>query len=293
MNLVVATIPEDPLELAAWLERRLVGLELDGLVAELTAIHKPAAGPAVGEVLGAKLDQVRASGLSCLSRGQVRELLTRPALLLELQEDVLRRGGPYWDQVARTMPALHLKVEEGRKRLPEADVNARPRAGVRPAAGAATPWYRQTWFACLATAAAVLVCVGVWMMARPAPSADVAWGWQRPGAVPENATASAYLERLADGADQWFARRPEDADALAKRIGEMRQGCSRLIRASHGPLKEADRQWLVERCKAWAKEFDAALLALEEGKEVGEVRQKMDETVRKLEKALRERAKQV
>src|SRR5688500_17600804 len=104
MNLVVATIPEDPAELADWLERRLVGLELDGLVAELTAIHRPAAsGLSVRELLGPKLEQVRESGLACLSRDQLRQLLTRPALLLDLQEEILSKGGTYWDQVARTL----------------------------------------------------------------------------------------------------------------------------------------------------------------------------------------------
>src|SRR6476646_4516551 len=119
MNLVVATIPDDPADLAAWLERRLVGLELDGLVAELAAIHGPQPGrPSLRDVLNGRLAQVRSSGLSCLTRDQLRQLLTRPALLLELQEDVLTSGGSYWDQIARTMPVMHLKVEEGRRRLP-------------------------------------------------------------------------------------------------------------------------------------------------------------------------------
>src|SRR5262245_16905875 len=213
MNLVVATIPEDPTELADWLERRLVGLELDGLVAELTAIHRPTtSGLTVRELLGPKLDQVRESGLACLSREQIRHLLTRPSLLLDLQEEVLSKGGTYWDQLAHTLPMVYLKVEQGRKRLPGAESASRPTA--RPALPAREPWYRQTWLACLATAAAVLVVAGTWIMTRPAPT-TTAWGWQRPGAIQDDVSASAYLDNLADGADQWFKKKPEDAQALA------------------------------------------------------------------------------
>jgi hypothetical protein len=291
MNLVVATIPEDPVELAGWLERRLVGLELDGLVAELTAIHKPAgSGLSVRELLGPKLDQVRSSGLSCLSRDQLRHLLTRPALLLDLQEEILSKGGLYWDQIAHTLPAVYLKVERGRRRLPDA---AGMRPTVRPAeSGASTPWYRQTWLACLATAAGVLLCVGVWMLNRPAATTVTAWGWERPCAIKDDATASAYLDNLADGAEEWFKKRPDDDQALAQRIGEMRQGCSRLIRSPHRPLSAKDKEWLVERCKAWAKDFDKALAALEDGKPVEDVRGMVDNTVERLTKALRDRARQ-
>src|SRR4051794_29689530 len=116
MNLSIATIPDDPADLAGWLERRLVGLDLGALVTELSAIHRPAppARSTLREVLDGRLDQVRASGLGCLTRDQLRLLLTRPGLLLELQEEVLSAGAPYWDQIARTQPAMHLRVEEGR-----------------------------------------------------------------------------------------------------------------------------------------------------------------------------------
>src|SRR5262249_23154024 len=150
MTLLVATIPEDGADLAVWLERRLVGLGLDVLVAELTAIHRPAphARTTLRDVLGGQLDRVRSSGLAWLSRGQLRQLLTRPGLLLELQEVVLSSGGPYWDQIARTLPVMYLKVEEGRKRLPTPVKGVAPRlATAGPAAAPrATPWYRQAWF---------------------------------------------------------------------------------------------------------------------------------------------------
>jgi len=294
MNLVVATIPENPADLAGWLERRLVGLELDGLVAELTAIHKPSvAGLALRDALNGRLDEVRESGLSCLSREQLRRLLRCPSLLLELQEEVLIHGGPYWDNIASTMPMLYVKVEEGRRRLPSAnDSSNLPRTTPRLVTRPASSWYHRTWLLSLATAALVLIAVGMWVW-RPASTPTVAWGWERPGAVNPEAAPATYLSSLADSADEWFKQRPEDSAGLAKRIGQMRQGCSALIRAPHKPLSEKDKDWLVNRCKAWSKEFDSALVSLDDGEDVIAVRDRMDAVVKKLAGALRERAKQV
>jgi hypothetical protein len=248
-------------------------------------------------VLNGQLDQVRSSGLACLSRSQLRQLLTRPGLLLDLQEEVLTSGGPYWDHVARTLPMMHLRVEQGRDRLPSGRTASPRLTTAAPAAAAAraTPWYGRAWLASLATAAALLLAFGAWTWLRPESkpaAAQVAWGWERPGAVKEDAPASEYLEGLASAAQEWRNKRPEDAEGVARRIGEMRQGCSALIRAPHKPLKDEDRKWLVERCKAWSKDFDSALAALDGGEDPVKVRDRMDAVVDKLTKALRERAKQ-
>lgn len=309
MNLVVATIPEDPAELAGWLERRLVGLELDGLVAELAAIHRSAGlSPPLDQVLGDRFEQVRAGGLSCLSGEQIRQLLTRPLLLLELQERILTASGPYWDQVARTMPMMHLKVEEGRKLLPsEVLANARSGSGrVRPvsvtlAPAPATPAertkpaYGVALLASLATAAMMLLAIGLWQWNQPVgpkPGTAVAWGWQKPDAMKEGVNPSAYLEGLADAAEDWSAKKPANAEELARRIGEMRIGCSRLILASHRPLSPDDQKWLLGKCKDWAIAFDKALTELESSRDVAKVQKQMDDTVDRLTKALREQARQ-
>ena len=83
MNLVVATIPENPAELAGWLERRLVGLGLDGLVAELTALHQPASADASIEqllpkvkALSEKRNEFRHVGYSA---DRIDQVLAEPA----------------------------------------------------------------------------------------------------------------------------------------------------------------------------------------------------------------------
>src|SRR5207253_3173371 len=106
-----------------------------------------------------------------------------------------------------------------------------------------------------------------------------AWGWSRPGALPGDVPAPAYLDRLADAAAEWFARRPDEPLALARRIAEFRQGCSVLILAEHKPLSAEDRRWLVVRCRAWAGALDRHLAAVEAGRDPARVRTEVDETV--------------
>jgi hypothetical protein len=298
MSLVVMTLPDEPAELPAWLERQLTGLDLARLIAELTAVHGPgAAGPALEEVLGPHLPAVMSRGLSALPQPLLRTLLTRPALLYPLQELVLAEGGPYWDALLQDNDQLGEMAERGRRSL-----MAMPPAG----AGAVVPstdkpprarptWYARPWVVSLATAALVLLAVGAWRwwQGPQQPAVAQGWGWDRPGALPQDVTAEAYLNALARSAEEWFNKRPETAPELARRILELRQGCSNLLLAEHSPLKEADRRWLRERCRKWAAKFDAALVRLEEGKDVLAVRQEVDETVERLARALREHARQV
>ncbi|HJZ58526.1 MAG TPA: hypothetical protein VKE74_26530, partial [Gemmataceae bacterium] len=93
-------------------------------------------------------------------------------------------------------------------------------------------------------------------------------------------------------AEEWFNEKPEDAAALARRINELRTGCSKLIFSPHEPLPEKDREWLVGKCREWAKKMDDHLTALEAGADLRAVRADVDQTVTKLSAALRERAAQ-
>ena len=298
MTLLVANIPEDTAQLARWLERHLVGLDLGRLVAELHAVHGGVGGvpppnprrgvggdqPAVTEVLRGHLDRIYAAGLGAVPRPLLRHLLTHPALLPELQELVLTNGGPYWDQAGRDDQAITPHVELGRERL-----GLRARTQLAGVGAARLPWYRQAWFASLATAAALLLAVAAWERLRPAPAAP-GWGWDRPGALAADVSREEYLNGLADAAAEWFKKRPETPADLAKRLVQMRQGCSALLLSDHPPLTEEDRKWLKERCRKWAAKFEAQLAAVESGKDVQEVRAEADATVSQLVKALRERA---
>src|SRR5215213_8608898 len=118
MKLHVADIPENAADIPAWLEGQLLGPHLGELVAELAAVHRPAAGATLDEALGDRRGDVLERGLGVLPPARVTRLLTNPWLLLALQELVLVEGGPYWSDVT---PAdgmlLEAQAERGRDRL--------------------------------------------------------------------------------------------------------------------------------------------------------------------------------
>jgi hypothetical protein len=119
------------------------------------------------------------------------------------------------------------------------------------------------------------------------------WGWSRPDALPQNLSRDAYLNRLADGAQAWFNKRPADRVDLIQRITEFRQGCAVLIQSPHKPFPADDRVWLVGKCRAWEDKLGTLSAAVESGEEVDKVRGEADETINKLIAALRQRARGV
>jgi hypothetical protein len=117
------------------------------------------------------------------------------------------------------------------------------------------------------------------------------WGWNRPGALPQDLPRESYLNHLADGAQAWFNKRPDDPAALNQRITEFRQGCSVLIESPHRPLPAADRAWLVKKCAEWSDTLGNLVVALQSGEDVIRVRDEADLTINKLIAALRQRAR--
>jgi hypothetical protein len=318
MRLIAFDIPDDAAELPGWLESHLVGLELSALVAELEAVHHwdasaPEPPVSIETVLGKDRDAVLSSGLGALPRGRIRQLLRHPSLLLDLQELIVTSGHPYWqdrakDDLARELSAqaaidrgwAQLKVS-GMGGLPASSSSTR-RASLAPlSAPVNAPRVRPRWrmlaASGLAAAAAVVFAVAVWpwqagVQRRP-DAGDVAaasWGWNRPGALPQDLAPRDYLNHLADTAHEWFNKRPQDPDALARRIAEFRKGCTVLIESPHRPLSAADREWLVGKCRDWSAKLDAHLADLQSGHDLREVHAQADETVNKLVTALRSRA---
>lgn len=323
MSFRVLDLPEDPAELAPWLDRQLVGLDLGRFVAELEAVHasrssRPA--PSLDSVLAGRLGNVLRRGLTALPRPALSTLLAHPRLLLDLQERVLEAGGDYWGRLSRNDPevtrvldvewsrlavSLGLGTPGGRRNEPLTLV------GTVPAAPAARPSTRavfwRTWAQVATLAASILavfylteragdvrpaaVVTAPLTVAPPAvATASRPWGWNVPGVLTRQEDPSAYFKHLADDAGHWFDERPEGPDALAARLGELRTGCSRLILAEHRSLSAPDRAWLVERCRTWATKFDDAIRDLEQGEGGEVVRETVDRTVASLVKALRERA---
>jgi hypothetical protein len=306
MTLLTMTIPDDPAELAAWLEQRLMAPDFGRFVTELSAMSTAAPGerqPA-RQLLGDWLPHALTSGLRELPPQLLRRLLRQPATLADLQEIILTEGGGYWDSVLRRSDELTAAFDRGKGSLGAIVAPGPAAVKTRPDPVPATLPFRprerryRLWAWCSTAAAACLaVIVGVllWRAGQPteAPPA-IAWGWAKPSGIPaKDVPPREYLDKLADAAEEWFKKRPEDAAGVAKRLNEFRSGCSQLILAAHEPLTPADRDWLVERCRVWAGKLDGHLTALEAGREPLQVREEADKTVTALVKALRDRAAQV
>jgi hypothetical protein len=295
LKLLALEIPDDPALLPGWLEGHLVSTDLAALVAELEAVHgEPPDHLSLADVLRDRRDAVLSRGLASLPVEGVKSLLQSPRLLLELQELILTEGGPCWLEGAAVAASKEDDLDRVWNRLSDPDQRSARAAvlAVAPPARQAVPLAR--WVAAFAAAAALLLGIFVVESRRAGdPRAAVAasgWGWNRPGALPENLPPGAYLNRLADAGEEWFKKRPDDPISLAKRIGEFRQGCSVLILSPHKPLSPQDRNWLVDKCRAWAAKLDAHLAMLESGAETLKTRDQADTTVNNLVKALRERA---
>jgi hypothetical protein len=301
------------LEVLQEVERAIPGKDS----ADATRLGQPTT---LDSFLGNRLPQVCQRGLAAVPPIVLRRLFRRPDLLIELQNQLLTAQSAYWDQKLAESDDLSESVGAGWTRLTlelgeisppgptERPASSRPvKSGGRP-----IRWY----FAGLATAAAIAVAAfvardqfhgpqqvaqqpgpqgaqprGEQVVVQP-PTAPTGWGWSKPNAFPNDVTRKQYLAVLADEAEQWRNKRPDTREALAQRINEFRQGCSRLILADHKPLPPPDDKWLVEKCRQWAGKLDANLAALEAGQDVLAVRGEVDQLVDKLAKTLRDRAAQ-
>lgn len=302
MKLLAFDMPEETSQLAEWLEAHLVGLELQDLIANLLAFKPDAVSSEVtlNEVCGEQMPMVLQKGLGELSREQLGKLINNPGLLLELQEQIVIQGGDYWlnrsgsdahqKQIDNSWNAIQSQLND--LQLADEVENDTLSATVKIVRDLPNEtknnWKRQLLVSAVAIAAVVVISVTLRELATPAPTG---WGWNRPGALTaENLSAKEYLNKLAESGKEWFNKRPDDKEGLIKRLTQFRNGCETLINAPHPALAQADREWLVERCKVWAGKFDEQIAALQKGEDVSTIREAADGTVNKLMDAMRKRA---
>jgi len=322
----VLDIPADQAATAAWLDEQLVGCNLHELVAELAAVHdlplpeKAATPAALAAWLGDALPDLLARGTAALDKPRFAALLRTPSLLPAVQELVFVDGGEHWMAVM-DRAALPTAAEGGATTRDGATNNGwatsdgGPRTGDRVAAGSAASaddgamtgtrtdpalrpavapvagkWSSRLPAALAALAASLFLAFATWSILQPGPA--VPWGWNRPAALAA-AAAPEYLENLAAAAGEWSAEVPQTEAALARRLGDLRAGCDRLIAAPHESLADADREWLVERCRAWRESIAGHLAALSASHDVVAVRAAADGTIAKLTAALRARSQEI
>jgi hypothetical protein len=291
MNDDVFNIPDTTPELATWLERQIVGLDLlmltaylmeAGEVAENTSTSKTLEGE-----LGNQLPIVLSDGLRGLEPDSLHRLLQSPKLLLDLQQRIFVDGGRYWDSVPRT--SEHREAADRLSKVIASRFGGTDEIGTRTAQQrheAIRPSYRSHRIlgAAFAVAAALMIAIGIWRMQ---PSSTNRWGFDRPGVLTQALTADAYLDMLASAADEWFNRQPSTEEDLRVRLTDFRNGCTTLLNAQHTQLAIQDKAWLLEQCRRWRKEIDSLLLALDGGASVDDTRREADALAKRISGALR------
>jgi hypothetical protein len=287
-------MPEDTAELAPWLDRQLVGLHLRELVSEFTGIRRDSIDSMPADtILGEQKSAFLAGGLAAIDEARFRQVLTCPTVLFDLQDMAIEAGGSYWTALQRGDAELQRHVDRGQKRVQNiAGTEATKQIPVGFAASPLIRWYYHPVMVSLATAAVLLIAFLVFELTRPtnAFTSAVAWGWAKPGALPEEVSANEYFSTLADSASAWFNQRPEDAPSVARRIAEFRQGCTTLLLANHAPLNKDQQQWLRGRCRIWADKIDTYIAEIESGADPLQIRTQMDATVNSLIIAFRDQA---
>jgi hypothetical protein len=307
MTLIAMTIPDDPAALSGWLEQRLLAPDFGRFIGELSVLF-PAAGrspaPAFDRWLPVALNQ----GLGKLPTDLLRQLLRHPAALAELQERVVTDGGPYWDVVADRSDDLTESFDAGRRALdqllapPPAPKATKAVTVPSEVAKRTTGRSYKAWaFTSTAVAACLAVTVGVMVVRsllqeEKVRKADVAWGWGKPnGLALDQDRPRDYLNQLAKNVEEWNDYKPDGPTAVALRLAEFRVGCSKLMHSSYGPLKPADKDWLLAKCREWGERLDAHQQDLDRrgDRESALVRAEVDKTVELIANTLRQKAKEV
>jgi len=309
------TVPDEPSELPRWLERRLTAPDFGGFVAELLA-HFPAAPRSTPSrpprrVSDRWLAVALTEGLDSIPAKVLSQLLRQPAAILAFQERIVTEGGPYWDEVMNRSDDVSGPFERGKRFLEEVFSTSAPpsnhqvvrktgpkailsRTAKRTGGRGSRIWAMASTgvAACLAVALVYLAFRGP---DEPAgPKSQIAWGWGKPSGLATNqSSARDYLNKLAANVEEWSLHQPGDAAGVGARIAEFRTGCTRLMHSNYGPLTPADKAWLLDQCRAWAKILDGHQQALDSGVDPLTVRAEVDETVRAIAATLREKAKQV
>ncbi|MEZ6126613.1 MAG: hypothetical protein R3C49_26115 [Planctomycetaceae bacterium] len=97
---IALSIPTDFGQLVPWLERQIVGLQLNALVSDLAVLHHPNGRIHLQDICADRLNEVLESGIGVLEPDEISRLLCNPQTLIELQELAFLSGSEFWGQLA-------------------------------------------------------------------------------------------------------------------------------------------------------------------------------------------------
>ncbi len=268
VKLVSFDIPKSDDQLALWLDRMLCGKALQQLVVELQGIgrlreaNEVIAILTLDDVLADRNAELLKSGCAALDRIQIRRLLQRPELLLELQAYVFSNGSKFWQERFLTFDSSEMP-QSNRTHLalflgPEAAQLLGARDGKAAARGS---FKKLITIAVVAGIGIGLIFAFVGPTLKSTFTADSQtsvdlhrWGWQNVDQIPNDLEPEEYFAELALLAKQWYTDVPADRNALNTRLEELEQGCRTLAARVSPELPKADRDVLVRKLESWSSQ---------------------------------------
>ncbi|MEW4561062.1 hypothetical protein AB1K70_00960 [Bremerella sp. JC770] len=282
MALTSLNIPEDPQLLAEWLEALICSDELSLAAVQWEVLAGPRTDTETMTWAETQLAEIDAVGLKSLPEDELRQLMSQPSALLELQEHILAECPPYWqnrlqgDPSSTSADAIWARVES--------QLDASPAS---PAVVEAKQHKSPRLWSGLGAVLAIAAClmIGVWVMQPPAK--PTGWGFNAPGVLESARSEDELLETLADATHAWFNKRPETREDLELRLKQFDAGCQKLLAAELAPLQQSTHTAVDEICQKTRDAIAGYLVQLDEGGDPLAIRGEADQTVTTLEETLR------
>ena len=301
-------IPEDDLELKNWLGQILVSNQFSDYVGQLTYLNKvrlEQGDSAVEPISDDRLSEFSRLGLFDATAGECKRLLRNPSSMVQLNEAIFTEGADVWmNELPKAsdedLDILKQVGDQWTENLQPTEANSIPvQPKVSPATSRATETSRPTahsrfptrrgW---LAMAASVLIAgFGVYWL--QSGSADD-WGWMNAQAMPQDVSEKEYLESIGNSALEWFDLSQRNRLTVSKNLSTLSEGCSRLIQSDHAPLQPENRDWLIEKCRAWQETIDQLVVQSNDPNvDLSSLKNQADDLVARIAKVLEDRASQI
>jgi len=286
MTLASLKIPEDPQQLADWLEGLILSEDLSQAILEwetLAGAPSDSEPTTLAQLTGSQLLEIDSRGLKSLPEETLRRLMAHPEAVLQLQEHILAECPQYWQQ--RLDAAKQSTQDEAAWAAIESQLGPSentPGSVQRQNRSRGLAWSGMG--ALLAVAACLMI--GLWVIQPPAR--PTGWGFNEPGILETARSEDELLETLADAAHTWFNKRPDNREDLALRLKQFDAGCQKLLEAPLAPLSAEAHAKVDEACRQTREEIAGYLSELEKGRDPATIRDEADQTVTTFEETLRQ-----
>jgi len=273
----ILDMPESPAELAGWLDHVLMSEDLAVIVDELTVLHQTddedVRVEQARDWLGGSFPAVMEHGLGALSQSRLRQLLVRPCLLPAIQELALTHGGPYWNQLMRSVPTTNAAFVAERERRSE---------------GSRNRWLFALVPLAVAASIAAFVAIDPGRdrdVVKSLPQSDLTitrgiggdtngdssgedepWGWNRTDLLDGIKSPGEILTRLADALNEWFSlgkAAGTDVRTFTLRVNEMWAGCEQFSTQPFNGMPADLKQRLRDSIANFQRELEAVLTNLD------------------------------